>query len=73
MSTFIVFPDDSAAGKVRFFDAVIDLRAKVLRSWRGPPVQFLVDTEVNPESFAIACGSRCRPVPTENAGRARPA
>ncbi len=76
MTTFIVFPDPSAAGKVRFFDALAAHRAEVFSSWEGPPVHFLVNltgTEAARAHFAKACGTTGRPVPTENTPQARPA
>lgn len=72
MSIFIVFPDTSKAGKIRFFDALVDFRAEELRSWEGPPVQFLIGGVEERHLFANACGTDDRPVPIENAPRARP-
>ncbi len=54
--TVIVFPDTSAAGKVRFYDALLDHGAIVRRSWAGPPQQFLVGVD-DPDAFAASCGT----------------
>lgn len=72
MSVFIVFPDQSDAGKVRFVNALAFHRSKVRRSFAGPRLQFLVEVE-DRDAFAVACGTPGRPVPTDNAPRARPA
>lgn len=72
MSVFILFLDDTKTARVRFVDALVAHRDKVLRSHAGPPIQFLVET-LNRDGFARACGGAGRPAITEAAPRARPA